>query len=351
MTAPFLNFVVLYCLHTINGERTIYSIYHLLYGKKSSQTIQDAHFFQLTKFFGIYRILSRQQFEDIIKELEKINLIVKTANDTYIPTTSGVDLVQSGQKEGTFLSHLNGWKFQNADVFWERLSLLIQVSSHLNQNDSKYVPIQRNKIIQSWLKSFLQTNRFKREKLSKMLYEELMACFDEQKDISPAVLVIRLTGYHTIGLTEKQACETLGIEPTLYHFQFCALLHSIMKNVQNNGTSFPLLSFAVKDLQKKYLLTESTQKTLGLLQKGFTVEEIGRIRKLKNNTIQDHIVELSLQIDEFDISKYVDREKINRIMEAINRTSSKQLRQIRELVPDASYFEIRLVMTKYGEIV
>lgn len=349
MPSPFLFFIVLHCLQKLNGERTIYSIYHLLYGKKSSQTIQDAHLFQLTQFFGTYRKFTRSQLDFIIQELQKLNFIVRTVDDTYILTKRGVEITESRLKDSNFLLNLDGWNFQGAEVFWERLSLLVQVSSQLLQNDSKYLPIQKNKQVQVWLKSFLQKKFYKRENLSTILFEELILCFKQVRDISPAILVIRLTGYRAIGITEEQACETLEMEPTLYHYQFQALLHQMMKEVQNNHIDFPLLNILAMDLQKEIQLTESTKKTFELLKKGYEIEEIAQIRKLKNSTIQDHIVELSLQMEEFDILGFVDNEKISRILEAVYKIGSKQLKHIRELVPDASYFEIRLAMTKLGE--
>lgn len=345
MSTPFLEYVVLHCLRKLNGERTIYSIYHLLSGKKSSQTIQDAHLFQLTKFFKTYSTITRNQFDEIVKALVVQNLIVETTEQYYIVTEMGHEV---SKKNYPFLSSLDGWHFQDADLFWERLSLLIQVASHLTQKEVKYVPIQRNRPVQLWIKGYLRQCGVLRTKLSRALYEELVACFIKS-EIDPAIVVIRLTGYRAIGLTEKQACENLDLEPTLYHYQFYALIHYMMNKIQTNRISFPLLAQILGDLQTNQPLTASTKKTYELLNKGFSIKEIGKIRNLKVNTIEDHIVELALQIDSFDITPFVEEEKINEIRAAKNKTTSKQLRYIKELVPNTTYFEIRLVMTKYGD--
>lgn len=348
MPTPFLYFIVLQCLLKINGERTIYSTYHLLCGKKSSQTIQDAHLFQLTQYFNTFNSLSRQQFSEIIAELESGNLILQGNNDVYKLTKSGIVLVKSGQKKYSFLKYLNGWKFQQTEIFWQRLSLLVQVVSHLTRNEIRYVPVQSNKDVQHWLKRFIQESNLRREELGVALYKELSNCFLGLNEFDPSILVIRLTGYNYIGLTEKQAAEALNEEPSFYHYQFISLMHAVMNTVLGHKTSYPILTCMIRDLQNDVPLTDSTRRTYELLKRGYSIDEISRIRKLKHNTIQDHIVELSLQLSLFDISPYVETNKINRIMEAKDRSSSKQLRQIKEYVPDASYFEIRLVLTKYG---
>lgn len=349
MPAPFLYFVVLECLRKINGERTIYSIYHLLSGKKSSQTIQDAHLFQLNQYFKTYSFLSREELDDIVKELELLELVSPLSDFHYRLTEKGLNIVKTESKKHDFLLYLNGWHYQRSDSFWERLSLLVQVTSNLARNETNYMPIQRNKNIQNWLKGFLRGSRLDRSQLSRNLYGELVECLEEIEGIDPAILIIRLTGYHAIGLTEKQACEILNLEETLYHYQFHALLHFMMEKVKRNSTNFPLLISILDGLHTLYPLTESTKKTFELLSKGFTVEQIGKIRNLKISTIQDHIVELALQMEEFSIEPFVDNELIEKIILAKNKSTSKQLKHIREFVPDANYFEIRLVMTKYGE--
>lgn len=349
MPTPFLYFIVLQCLKKINGERTIYSIYHLLTGKKSSQTIQDAHLFQLTQYFKTRQSITREQFDDMIEELEQCKYIIQVDEQYYLVTDYALELIDETERQYSFLQHLDGWTYQGADQFWERLSLFVQVTSHIGRMDTNYIPVQRSKQTQSWLKQFLTQNRLKRTELNKRLYQELIDCFEKVPDINPSVLVIRFTGYNAIGLTHKQASEALGIEPTLYHYQFLALLHSIMDLVRSNRVHFPLLCSLASDLGTRNPLTLSTKKTYEMVNRGFSLEEIGRIRNLKVSTIQDHIVELALQVKSFDITPYIDKDKIKRILNAKDKTTTKQLRLIREKVPDASYFEIRLALTRYGD--
>ena len=60
----YIESIILNCLKQLNGERTIYSIYHLLKGKKTSQTIQDAHLFEITHYFGVYQWFTREDLEE-----------------------------------------------------------------------------------------------------------------------------------------------------------------------------------------------------------------------------------------------------------------------------------------------
>ena len=51
------------------GERSIYAIFHMLQGKKSSQTIQDAHLYGLTNLYGIMPNFTRLQLKSIVEKL------------------------------------------------------------------------------------------------------------------------------------------------------------------------------------------------------------------------------------------------------------------------------------------
>lgn len=48
-----LQYTVLYCLKQLNGERTVSSIYYLLKGKRSSQTLQDGNMFEFLFVWNI----------------------------------------------------------------------------------------------------------------------------------------------------------------------------------------------------------------------------------------------------------------------------------------------------------
>jgi uncharacterized protein YpbB len=348
MKMPFLYGVILYCLHKINGERTIYSVYHLLNGKKSSQTIQDAHLFQLGPFFKSYPSLTRVQLEQIVTFLYSQGLLLQETDQLYQVTEQGIVRINKWKSEHLFLQYLDGINCQVTDGFWERLTLLVQVASKLANHESEYIPIQKSKEVQRWLKGFLNRANYNRGELAETLFAELVSCLQENEYIDPSVVVIRLTGCHSIGLTEAQACEALQVEPTLFHFHFVALLHFMMKTIKSKKGSYPLLYPLLATLQKGDTITLSAQKTYTLLKKGFSIDEIAAMRKLKSSTIHDHIVELALNIESFDISPFVNGHKQKLILDAAQKTSSRQLKYIRQSVQEADYFEIRLVLARLG---
>lgn len=342
--------LILYCLRRINGERTIYSAFHLLKGKKSSQTIQDAHLFGITNLFKALEYLEREMVEATVKTACENEWISLLSEQRYILTSKGEIELDSYLKRKPLPPYLNGWKNHHiSSLFWERISLLVQVISNLTFQESSYVPIQRNKEVHHWMKNFLKYNSIGRSELGSMLYKELVECFEQDYRINPNVFVLRLTGYKRIGLTSIQAAHKLGMEYTYYHIEFQNILHYLIKTVEEQVEKYELLSALVTGKEQSINLTQSTQKTHELLKAGYSIYQVAKLRCLKQSTIEDHVVEIVLNIKDFSIDPYIDSKLQNSIKEIARKYSTKQLKHIREKISHASYFEIRLVLAKYGE--
>lgn len=344
--------ILLDCIQRINGERTIYSIYHLLNGKKSSQTIQDAHLFQLTAYFGCLDVISREDFNDYIGQLKKEQLTTEISEQSFILTEAGRLYLDQALKEINPTLFLNGWKHHKVQgPFLDRLMLLVQVCSNMNNKEKGYVPITRKLETLDWVKQVLRNHQNDKQNLHEQLFYQLNNCLDschEVGSIDPSLLVIRLTGYKRIGLTQMQASEYFGYDLPTYHILFNNLIHYMLDKIYHDKENYSLLFECTKGLGNETDLTLSAQKTLDFINSGFSMDDIARMRRLKLNTIQDHIVEIALSTHHFDISGYVSHEKQKEILLAWNNTETKQLKHVREKVKEASYFEIRLVLARYG---
>ncbi len=340
--------LILHLIKQLNGERTIYSIYHLLKGKKSSQTIQDAHLYNISRYFGIYQRVSRESLEKTVRQAMTGNRIVLCGDQRYQLTQSGAHLLAGSIKNISDLKYINGWKYNQMDIqFWERLSVFTQVVSNLVHYEPHYIPVQKDKQTLRWLKSFFEKNQMSRSLLGRTLFSELMDCLQKADNIDPSIFVFRLTGHNQIGLTAQQTAEKFGMEPFRYHLEFLNIIHYFLSQLTFDNGRFPLLRLLLSDQAQNEALTKSTQKTYELLKKGFSIEEMAGLRNLKMNTIEDHIVELALNMKNFSIDGFVDKQKEQKILHAARLTESKQLKKIKNLVPAVNYFEIRLVLAKH----
>lgn len=344
-----MDSIVLHCLKSLNSERSIYSIYHLLKGKKTSQTIQDAHLFQLTHYFGAFPLITRKDLEHLINHLFEHQWIVPCEDHRFRLTKIGEEHLFHLKNRYPTLIYLNGLKYHQKDKrFWERLSLLIQVISNLVHKETNYIPIQKNKETHIWLKSFLNKTKLERKIFGESLYEEVVDCFQMERNLNPSILIFRLTGYNRIGHTSQQTAEMLKVEYVQYHLEFLNILHYLINQISTNRNRFPLMYAILEHSKQNIAMTNSASRTYEMLKMGYSIEKIAKYRRLRTNTIEDHIVEIALNVTDFPIDNFVDRQKQKSIVTAAKQTASKQLKRIKDEVGSANYFEIRLVLAKQG---
>lgn len=331
------------------GERSVYAIYHMLQGKKSSQTIQDSHLYGLTNLYGIMPHLTRIQLQSIVELLRSQRWIQNhEKSEMFIITTEGEEQLANTQP---IPSRLNGYKYQNVSHhFWGRLNLLTQTLSYIVHKETRFYPIQRDSKIQQAVKQFLLKNDQNRKEMAAQLFQELIHILELQTDLHDQIFVRKLTGMNRVGDTFEQIARVLNLDQWYVRLLFLECIHMMMDEIERDSKPFPLLSALISDLDKQKL-THSTQITLQLLKEGRSMVEIAKIRRLKVNTIEDHLVEIVLDDHQFPIDEYVSNEMEAKIREAADQLQTKQLKVIKTRLADdeISFFQIRLVLAKVGD--
>lgn len=352
--SSFTEALFLYFIDKLNGERSIYAIYHLLKGKKSSQTIQDAHLFGVKKLFGTYSPITREQLEQCVSASIKHKCLIETNKENHFLLTE-----KGRQESRKYLSihplpiDLDGWGFQNnAAVFWGRLTLLLQSLSHIINDENYFYPIQRNAGIQNWVKRFFQLHPLNRSEMGQSYYDELVRLLEKKSSVERDVFVMRLTGSHRIGSTFKQISEAAKIDEVYVRFLFLGMLHYMIREITVNREDYPYLYAVVKDLPPNgdRPLTESARLTLTYIEAGKQLKEVAAIRRLKVNTIEDHIVEIVLAKPDFSITSFVSETTEDEIMETAKKLKTRQLKIIKNQLAneDVTFFQIRLVLARAG---
>ncbi|MBE3568611.1 MAG: helix-turn-helix domain-containing protein [Bacillales bacterium] len=344
--------VLLYCLEKIHGERTVYSIFHILKGKKSLQSIQDVHFYELTKWFSTVPYMNRSDFEKEIQQLcDQQWCHLENGGRAFLLPKGKSELEEFWTKNPA-LPYLDGWPLHSmASVFWKRLNLLVQTVSHLIHQESIFYPAERNEQVQNWVKKWLLGRKVNRADTGVQLYRELYELLQSEKTEDPRLLVFRLSGYERIGKTAAQTAKQLGMDEPEYWLRFTHLIHFMIHSALHHPKKFPILYEMLLDLHQPVILTKSARKTYDLFQRGLSVEQIANVRRLKRNTIEDHLVEIALNVPDFSIDSFIEKDEFEAFKKAAKTLTSKKLKDIKAILPHLSYFQIRLVLAKYGRIV
>ncbi|WP_112181209.1 helix-turn-helix domain-containing protein [Paraliobacillus zengyii] len=344
--------ILLDCIASISMERSTASIFHLLVGKRSIQTLQDAKLYKITRYFGICKHLDRNYFEQEIKSLIIDNYITVDQQNNASITRSGETYLNI-RIDSYPIHQLNGFIFDRiSDLFWLRLQLWIQTYTNMARQKGYFVAITDQKDIQAWVKKHFQMHRDESDQWLAGVYRELSRFL---KTINPELaqlFVDRLTGYQKIGLTLDQLARKNQTTPIDMHLYLTITLHKLLTYLQERENELIYLPvfYQFTKTSKKFI-TNSAEKTFILVKKGFDVEQISQIRQLKINTIEDHIVEIAYIDPDFSIKPYVDQESFTIILAAIRNNKTVKLKQIKEMAGNNfSYFQIRLVLT-YADLV
>ncbi|WP_409301441.1 helix-turn-helix domain-containing protein [Peribacillus sp. SCS-155] len=354
MLNRFFDALVLHCMKQLNGERSIYAIYHLLKGKKSSQTIQDSHLFNMTDLFGSYLTLNRETLEQSVLHLQQASLIEPvTKENQYILTSAGEVEMYRFFSEHPYPIHLQGWNYINAaPVFWGRLNLMIQSLSNIINRENRFYPIERNGLVQDWVRRYLIAYKGSRTELSGLFFSELAELLDNLDPRQSSIFVRRLSGYNRAGKTYEQIAKEFMLDILYVRYLFQDTIHFILSESSANSRRYPYLCSLASNLDTSGgSLTVSAKATMEFLKQGMNLEQIAKMRNLKVSTIEDHLVEIVLADKEFPIDDYVSESISLEIEQTSKMLNTKKLKAIKEELSgyNVSFFQIRLVLAKAGD--
>lgn len=336
-----LSKCILICLNQIGSDRTISATFYILKGKKSSQTIQDIHLFDLTKYFCLFPDLTRKDYQRCLNELKKDNLI--RFHDEFNVHLTEIGIITSQQQ---IIPKLNGFKYgKNAQIFWKRFFLLTQTTSNLNNGNNRFRPIITDEEIQYFIKNYLFKLNCTMEQLNNYLYEECFAFLQFRNQIECEIFVMKLTGSNKIGLTNKQIAFEMSMDEWDIHLIFQSILHDLLSQIEK----FQTLN-SICPMIEVNKIGDSALKTKKLLLLNKSVKEISMIRNLKQSTVEDHIIEIMMEDKNIPISLFVSINLQMKIIEVYRQVASKKLRELKQnLDENISYFQIRLVLARMGE--
>lgn len=347
-----LEEVVLFLVNRYNGERTIQGITYLLKGKQSAQIIQDSHFYQVTKFFGLYQFLTQQNMQDLVKGLKEKGYIENNKHhNIYIVSQKGLKYLQNVNCQFYAFQYINGLKFVSVQkIFWKRLSLFFQTISNINQNIKYFRAVQQELDVQEWVKTeLIQAKGYKKD-LVNHFHTELQHVLQQLPTDDASLIVKRLTGANTYGMTLEQVASEENKSEDLIYIQSVNAMHHLLSILTEKTEKYPMLSRFIKGSISSNI-TNTSIETKRLFEAGKTIKEIAAIRHLKISTIEDHIVECVLSDELFSIDQFINEQEFSKIKAKIEELQTRKLKDIKEaLLNEVTYFQIRITLARMGDL-
>lgn len=336
-----LTSIILSIISRMDGERTIYAGLHLLRGKRSGQTLQDVEYYGLKPFFGVLPKLPTELYEDAASRL------IHNGNCTT-DADSIVSLTDKGRVNASTLPSycFRGWDYRGRElIFFARLSLAVQTLSNFKSGEKSFMPIQRDREIQMFVKNLFFRQPIGDPSFSRTIGEEIRHCIDQcgMSNVQKTILTHRLGGYGLTGWTWDQLASSLKLNPISVRLLFIESLHMLLNEIEMSSST-PFLRKMTENVKVSSYLTESSLKTKYLFDQGKSIGEIAAIRKLKMSTIEDHFVEMSINDSNFPLTRFVSEINVDAVISKATELGTKRLRLLKSVFEELSYFQLRLIL-------
>ncbi|UTW69760.1 helix-turn-helix domain-containing protein [Anaerobacillus sp. HL2] len=168
-----------------------------------------------------------------------------------------------------------------------------------------FIPVTRDIQTQLWVKQRMTKKKQEMNNLVTDLYRELQLMLQTFSSLEATIFLLRLSGYHRVGLTIDQVAHKLLIDRSYTKILFVSSLHRILQTLNLHKEMYPILYSFVNQSLDNNLLTGTARKTLAYLERGYSIVDISRKRNLKQNTIEDHVVKIAMNEPNFLIDEYV----------------------------------------------
>jgi ATP-dependent DNA helicase RecQ len=134
-----------------------------------------------------------------------------------------------------------------------------------------------------------------------------------------------------------------------YGRQFCTLVEDYCN--ENKLETRIHLKVSKPRIERPERDSDTKRETLRLYEEGHSIDDIATIRSLSPGTIESHIA-FYIQEGKFSVFQFLQEERVEAIENAIKRSSNKSANAIRyELGDEYGYGEIKMVMAHNGNLV
>ena len=182
-------------------------------------------------------------------------------------------------------------------------------------------------------------------------FEEIISSLEQSAmpTLQKELLMNRLTGVGVIGIPWQQLSFEYEMPELDCQLQFVSGLQRWLDAINHDGTRWPYLSKLAEQIRIENVLTGSAYQTAQLYHEGYSIEQICGMRRLKQSTIEDHLVELAMNEPTFDITPFVTSEDQRQVQSVVEDYATRKLKVLHTVLPHLTYFQIRLALAK-GEV-
>lgn len=341
------DYFVYYILSYFNGEHETNAsqIFHVLQGKRTPTMFYMVEKNKWHHGFSNFSKISREKLDQIIQQFLQLNWLEKK-NKGYILTEQGHQTLETYFNSHHFPCQIKS--FSNIKLrkpFWDRYQLFTQIFSERSFNNNNYIPIIKHPVHQEQIRLFFRYFKNQPNQLLEKWIEEQYSLFSFIEEERVNQLFKHLSGHSMVGDTKSQVREKLAMEKLEYEFYHLDTIEMTIECIKKHKEEMPLMYAILQSLLQEtgYGLSASTYQTYLSIQKGKTIREISLERRLKENTVREHILEIAFVFDEFPYDEFLSPTLKQALNEKFKQDESYSFKKAVSDFPSIEFMEYRLI--------
>ncbi len=295
--------------------------------------------------FERFKRLSEQQLNSIVQQLITAGLL-KNKEKGFVLTQKGYKDCLKYFKEHYYPQKIRTFTHSRLrSSFWNRLQLFTQVFSELSYQNNTYTPIIKHPKHQENVRLLFFQFGNKQDELLTIWTKEQYQLFVALSDKESAVLIQQFSGHQLIGKTKEQIAELYGMNALEFSFYLEDIIEKMIVQLKKEKASYPLTYKVLHILEQenKYGLSASTFESYQLLINGHSIEDIARIRRIKENTVKEHILEIAFVFEHFPYQKFIPTSIYKKMTKTFTRQPNLLYREIKKDMVDLEFYHFRLI--------
>ena len=341
-----MDYYTYYILSFFHPERPTSSsqLFHVFQGKRTPSMFYLAEKNGWHHAFAQFKNISDEEIEKVIQSLFQNGLIIQK-DKGFILTVKG-QLICSEFFEDHYYPQTSSFATVNIrKTFWDRYQLFVQTFSEMSYENNLYTPIIKHPHHQENVRLLFQQFHQDKEMLKENWIKEQWFLFERLDESRANVLMAQLTGHERVGETKGQIQGQLDMEALEYSFYHQdtieELLNIIQKNPEKAAISYAILNQL--QVETNHGLSMSTYASFKLLGQGHSISDIANIRGLKENTISEHILELSFVLYDFPYPAFVPETLYQDLNQAFEKNGDYSYKEAKNDFENLEFIYYRLV--------
>lgn len=311
-------------------------------GKKTPSNLFIAEKNHLQSLFNAQYDLSTKQWEEVMQQLLYYNF-VQIREELYTGTVTGKKRKKDFLRENTIFSAEHTLEFsQTRNQLWSWIVFVSQILSEFAYDSKKYIPYSSNRENQIRVKNWLRKQNKPMSEIKQLWSEELIKFINDLPDTYRYLLIDQLVGFNKDGLTDRQLSEKYKLSKIELDIVMNHLMQLLIRNQFCSDSVINSLVQEVHLLNKKGL-SHSATETLKLINQSWSIEAISRKRRIKLNTVKEHILEAVLVIQALPVSLFIPESYYHKLNQLFIEKPDLTYKEALSELTDCEFFWYRLV--------